>query len=81
MSLRAEVLSRMHAALDDFEARNATPFASAERIEIRDLLIAFADDWIVASEADDEDIDAESFDELLGSISYFQDRVSETLAA
>jgi len=81
MSLRAEVLLRMHAALDEFKARHATPFASAERVEIRDLLIAFADDWIVASEADDEDIDAESFDELLGSISYFQDRVSETLAA
>jgi hypothetical protein len=81
MSLRAEVLSRMHAALDDFEARHATPFASEARIEIRDLVIAFADDWITASEADDEDLDAAHFDELLDSISYFQDRVSETLAA
>jgi len=80
MSARSGVQSRMCAAIDDLLARYATPFTHEGCVEMRDLLTGFAGDFIAASEADGEDIDGVHFDDLLSSISYFQDRVSETLA-
>lgn len=81
MSARDSVVARMHSALDEFGTRHTTPYTHDGCVEIRDLLTGFADEFIAASEADGEDIDAKHFDDLLSSITYFQDRVRETLAA
>jgi len=78
MSARADARLRLCESIQDVLRRRATPFTRDGCVEMRDLLTDFADAYIAASEADGEEIDAAHFDDLLSSITYFQDRVLET---
>lgn len=78
MNAEASVRRRMCAAIDAFEARNTKPYSHAAYVEFCDLLVVFAAALIDEAETEGRDIDASSFDDLLSSITYFQDRVSET---